>query len=420
MKKIYFSLLAAVSAFAVTAQTNPDFENWTSGEADGWTSANAVAALGTASNTPLVQETSGASSGNSYARLNSFTLTGSTNPQVPDGDYGGVLIQNWPSTDKYESFDIDVKYNVGANDEAAIVIVARNSNGDNIGQANDTYSGSQAAWSTETFTMNYTSSDAVTAYDFYIASSRDEILTNSPTPNPNSQLDVDNIVQGAILQDVPLVTNVVATDISDNGDGSDLQVTFDVANDETGVANYHLLVFEATYDANDLANPVGLGTSAGVQLSPNGSSQSHTFAAGDDYFDLNAAGTAFEPFAIAENIPMTVSVVIEGAAGYTNAVVVSNSVTLSSLASTDQIKEVRNIKLFPNPAKSTVTINVDNYEGVEKIVFYNAMGQQVSTNEINNMTTDINVSSFAEGIYTYQVIDSNNEVIKVNRLSVVK
>src|SRR5690554_7386131 len=95
MKKIYLSALALVLGVGINAQVlNPSFENWTTGEPDDWTTLNMVTSIGTVTDensdpvTPALEVTTGATDGNSFITLTSFNLSGSANPQVPNGDYG--------------------------------------------------------------------------------------------------------------------------------------------------------------------------------------------------------------------------------------------------------------------------------------------------------------------------------------------
>src|SRR5690554_6150617 len=127
MKKIYLSALALVLGVGINAQVlNPSFENWTTGEPDNWTTLNMATSIGTLTDEnsdpvmPALEVTTGATDGNSFITLTSFNLSGSANPQVPNGDYGSIATQDINSTDKYEDFSVDVMYDIKANDTAVI------------------------------------------------------------------------------------------------------------------------------------------------------------------------------------------------------------------------------------------------------------------------------------------------------------
>src|SRR5690554_2047686 len=138
MKKIYLSALALVLGVGINAQVlNPSFENWTTGEPDDWTTLNLATTIGTVTDensdpvTPALEGTTGATDGNGFITLTSFNLSGSANPQVPNGDYGSIAYQDINSTDKYEDFSVDVMYDIKANDTAIITLQAY----DEIGRA---------------------------------------------------------------------------------------------------------------------------------------------------------------------------------------------------------------------------------------------------------------------------------------------
>lgn len=77
-------------------------------------------------------------------------------------------------------------------------------------------------------------------------------------------------------------------------------------------------------------------------------------------------------------------------------------------------------KVYPNPASETVNIEVAEVDLVEEVVFFNAMGQKVGSQVINASNTQVSVADFAQGFYTYQLVDSKGEVLKMDRLSIVK
>jgi hypothetical protein len=66
------------------------------------------------------------------------------------------------------------------------------------------------------------------------------------------------------------VTNVVASDIGDNGDGSDLRITFNKAADETKVGSYRVIVLKSTANI-DLAGATALVTPRYTTVAKTGS-----------------------------------------------------------------------------------------------------------------------------------------------------
>jgi hypothetical protein len=66
------------------------------------------------------------------------------------------------------------------------------------------------------------------------------------------------------------------------------------------------------------------------------------------------------------------------------------------------------IAMYPNPATSVVTL--DASQEIATIQIMNLLGQTVSTLEVNNTTSTINVSQFNTGVYIANVLFSNGNV----------
>jgi hypothetical protein len=63
--------------------------------------------------------------------------------------------------------------------------------------------------------------------------------------------------------------------------------------------------------------------------------------------------------------------------------------------------------IFPNPASETINISISNpglHPLVENMVIFNSLGQPVYQQTINNLSTQIDVSSFQEGVYLLQYV----------------
>lgn len=79
--------------------------------------------------------------------------------------------------------------------------------------------------------------------------------------------------------------------------------------------------------------------------------------------------------------------------------------------SIDEIVGVENheaenaVTLFPNPAKDVLNINANS--NIENVQVYNMMGQVVSSYNVNDVNTQINTSSFANGVYTVKIATEN-------------
>ena len=101
----------------------------------------------------------------------------------------------------------------------------------------------------------------------------------------------DSILTGQMPTYADTATNVVMSDISDNLDASDLQITFDKANDETNIEEYRVFVVDsANANGYTLADARAVISANRYKvITPNGSNQTVNFVAGDndvDGFDI--------------------------------------------------------------------------------------------------------------------------------------
>lgn len=80
----------------------------------------------------------------------------------------------------------------------------------------------------------------------------------------------------------------------------------------------------------------------------------------------------------------------------------NNQVTLSN----DKVELQNAMRLYPNPTSSILNLQLPIDSSVEKVIFYNTLGQIISTSK----ETSWDVSSFANGVYYLKVI--NNSEIK--------
>lgn len=438
MKKIYLSALALTFGLFSVAQSNLSFENWTSGTPDNWdyygtgqhmNSFSLIGDVEDGSGNPVVpstEQTTGATAGNSYIRMTSFEFVNSSQPgQVPDGPYGSINYQTWATADRYEDLTFDVKYDVQGSDVAVFVVQGLDANGDLVAQGVADFTGTQAAFAQETVTIQYVSSDPIQDWEIIMSSSVGEVFTNwngnpAPTPVPTSELDVDNIVFGAVITQAPNVSNVVASDISDNGDGTDLEVTFDVAADETDVANYYAVTFESgeEYLIGALQDPLAFVQGNGIQVTPNGSSQTVVFTAADEAYRLNGAGTALESDPITENQAYVVVIYVEGANGAVDVWEESNEVTLTSAGTgsiADQWKN--NFNVYPNPTTNNVTFDFAGTNEVEAVTIMNVNGAVVKNIAVNGQSqVNANISELASGVYIYQVISNEGKAVITNKI----
>lgn len=428
MKKVYLSALAIAAGLFVTAQgpppPNPSFENgsfedWTSGAPDGWT-ANAIllgsngATISNPAN-PITEETTGATDGSSFIRLETFELSDSPIPQIPDGVTGATVSQDFSSTTKYDTISMDVSYDIQGSDKGMIYIAADDASGNNVLLVNHDLEGAEANLTTIDIPITYTGDPEV--YTIMLASSEEAVFGTQAgvaTAELGSWISVDNIVMQTADPDVPNISNLVASDISDNGDGTDLEVTFTVPADESNIDSYVLLAFESQYGPSNSQDPIGVfdPTLGAVTLTPDGSDQTHTFSSSDTY--LAVSGGNFTPTPIEEDEEMIVYVLVKAKSGYSSLIEDSNPITLTSSTSGLLTETVQNAVVYPNPAQEQVNVTTGFDNG--NVVINSVTGQEVANGVITNGTSKIDVSNLKNGVYIYTIRDNNNEVVKTNKL----
>lgn len=69
------------------------------------------------------------------------------------------------------------------------------------------------------------------------------------------------------------------------------------------------------------------------------------------------------------------------------------------------------ISVFPNPASNIVTIQFSNLEAVSSVEVLNELGELVTTIQPQNNVFQLNVQSWAEGVYFVRTVSSANEVL---------
>lgn len=88
-----------------------------------------------------------------------------------------------------------------------------------------------------------------------------------------------------------------------------------------------------------------------------------------------------------------------------------DAISCIETGSNDAENETNHYKVYPNPTKDQVTIEIlTNINMPSQIVFYNINGQEVLEQNINTQKNIINVKELASGIYVYQIRDSKRNV----------
>jgi hypothetical protein len=71
------------------------------------------------------------------------------------------------------------------------------------------------------------------------------------------------------------------------------------------------------------------------------------------------------------------------------------------------------VNIYPNPATNHINVFADQSLNAKSIAVFNILGRQLSTKDIkpNTLTTMIDVSSLASGMYMVRIMDENGKVI---------
>lgn len=121
-------------------------------------------------------------------------------------------------------------------------------------------------------------------------------------------------------------------------------------------------------------------------------------------------GQEIAEFAITK-VPNVLALVNFGA---TNSTYIDNFVVTESGSSVSIDEFSKNVKVYPNPASNYVNFDVDGLEN-GNISITSLTGQEVINTSINSSTT-VDVANLKAGVYIYTIRDSNNELVKTNKL----
>ena len=79
--------------------------------------------------------------------------------------------------------------------------------------------------------------------------------------------------------------------------------------------------------------------------------------------------------------------------------------------STDQVESPAFAKVFPNPVKETLNIQLTSTNSVQLMIF-DAVGQLVNTQNLNTGDHDLDWSAFANGVYFLHFMDGDQRMIQ--------
>ena len=104
-----------------------------------------------------------------------------------------------------------------------------------------------------------------------------------------------------------------------------------------------------------------------------------------------------------------------------NADIINFSLPLVIVGINDVANNSIEMKYYPNPASSNVTIDIKNAaEGVNyEAFFYDLNGQLLKSESLRNTSNNVSVSDFNNGIYIVRIMN-NNEVVGTTKLVISK
>jgi hypothetical protein len=73
----------------------------------------------------------------------------------------------------------------------------------------------------------------------------------------------------------------------------------------------------------------------------------------------------------------------------------------------NQIAELSNVKIFPNPALTSISFIVDLINKNATASIYSVVGNLISSHEINGNKTEINIQNLPKGVYVLQIKNGN-------------
>jgi|GEM_PF-2413010 len=453
MKKIYLFAASLMLTAGAMAQTNLGFETWAPGNGTtqttdphpgdwssplvgpGFIDNDIPALLGSGSITisgvagmPTTQQTTAPSEGTSNIGLQTFTLSGLAGPLAAyNGIHGSQVEQIIATSVKTAQISFEFKSNLSSSGDTALIFIEATgpsgglgTNGDIIAQGVYEIVGDQATWTLDTVDLTYFTGAAIDTITIRISSSAASVFTSYVAPaTDGGMIEIDDMKFLVPPVYASPATNIIASDISDNANGTDLQVTFDAAADETTVSEYRLFVIKYGYTANWNALPAA----AYEVVTPTGAaSYTHIYSAAS--ICLGVSGGSLSPYVIAEDSVMDVYVlsVADGTNATANQIAGPDSTILTSPSTagiTNLSLASNEVRVYPNPARNIVNFAFENNNMATEVRVFNMTGQLINSVQVSAITT-VDLNNADSGMYIYQIVGNNNEIIKTDKFQVVK
>ncbi len=202
----------------------------------------------------------------------------------------------------------------------------------------------------------------------------------------------------------PVATNVMGSDVGNNGDGTDLQISFTIPTSEVGITEYRIFVVDSADAANftiDTAKAVPVGDY--IVHTPN--------AANYNSAQL-ATTTDVKGNLIANNKPYVIFVMSLHDGANTNDPILSTGSPVVTLMNPGVgVAELSDDAWKCYARENEIVISGQNLIGAEFKVL-NASGKLLRNGQITDTRTSINSESFATGVYLINISDDSGSTTK--------
>jgi hypothetical protein len=95
------------------------------------------------------------------------------------------------------------------------------------------------------------------------------------------------------------------------------------------------------------------------------------------------------------------------------------TINISHVTGVNQLQNAITFNIYPNPADDFAYVSATNYSGELSFELLNGLGQKLShINFVGNSA--INLSKYAAGHYIYNILDKNNQLLKVGKIVVFR
>lgn len=238
------------------------------------------------------------------------------------------------------------------------------------------------------------------------------VLSIADSINANMNTLTSSVANVTLNTTANAASNVVGSDISDNGDGTDLQVDFNAAADESLMTEYRVMIVkDANASSFDLATSQAVGSTDYTVVTPAGSA-TYTQV-------LSATSTDVDGDAIAENVQYQAFIFSTSNNTTANIDSLSAGSPTFELQSSVGINEhaLKGIIAFSNDVGIVIEVPTNLLKNNVEFTLYSIDGKLVKNSQLLKATrTIVSTDNLTDGIYLLRLRDNsgNTTSIKVN------